>query len=61
MADDELADQLPGKAQAEGVELLGPDGLCQVTKVGARALAEETTARVACETRYPVGAGALSP
>jgi Transposase, Mutator family len=32
-ADEELADQLLGKAQAEGVELLGPDGLLsQVTK-----------------------------
>ena len=31
--DEELADQLLGKAQAEGVELLGPDGLLsQVTK-----------------------------
>ena len=33
LVDDELADQLLGKAQAEGVELLGPDGLLsQVTK-----------------------------
>jgi hypothetical protein len=31
--DEQLADQLLGKAQAEGVELLGPDGLLsQVTK-----------------------------
>ena len=31
--DEELADQLLGKAQAQGVELLGPDGLLsQVTK-----------------------------
>jgi hypothetical protein len=30
--DEELADQLLRKAQAEGVELLGPDGLlCRVT------------------------------
>jgi hypothetical protein len=27
LVDEELADQLLGKAQAEGVELLGPDGL----------------------------------
>jgi hypothetical protein len=27
LADDELADQLLGKAQAEGADLLGPDGL----------------------------------
>jgi len=45
LVDDELADQLLGKAQAEGVELLGPDGLLsQVTKaVVERALAEEMT------------------
>jgi hypothetical protein len=28
LIDDELADQLLGKTQAEGAELLGPDGLC---------------------------------
>jgi hypothetical protein len=27
LIDEQLADQLLGKAQAEGVELLGPDGL----------------------------------
>jgi hypothetical protein len=27
LVDDELADQLLGKAQAEGADLLGPDGL----------------------------------
>ena len=45
LVDEELADQLLGKAQAEGVELLGPDGLLsQVTKaVLERALAEEMT------------------
>ena len=33
LIDEQLADQLLGKAQAEGVELLGPDGLLsQVTK-----------------------------
>jgi hypothetical protein len=35
LVDDELADQLLGKAQSEGVELLGPDR-CKprLTKVG---------------------------
>jgi hypothetical protein len=28
LVDDELAGQLLGKAQAEGAELLGPDGCC---------------------------------
>jgi hypothetical protein len=28
LIDEELADQLLGKAAAEGVELLGPEGLC---------------------------------
>jgi putative transposase len=42
LVDDQVADQLLGKAQSEGVELLGPDGLLsQVTKpVLERALAE---------------------
>ena len=45
LIDEELADQLLGRAQAEGAELLGPDGLLsQVTKaVLERALAEEMT------------------
>jgi hypothetical protein len=45
LIDEQLADQLLGKAHAEGVELLGPDGLLsQVTKsVLQRALAEEMT------------------
>jgi transposase-like protein len=45
LVDEELAGQLLGKAQAEGVELLGSDGLLsQVTKaVLERALAEEMT------------------
>jgi putative transposase len=45
LIDEQLADQLLGRAQAEGVELLGPDGLLsQVTKaVLGRALAEEMT------------------
>jgi putative transposase len=33
LVDERLADELLGRAQAEGVELLGPDGLLsQVTK-----------------------------
>ena len=45
VVDERLADELLGKAAAEGVELLGPDGLLsQVTKVVLeRALAEEMT------------------
>jgi putative transposase len=45
LIDPELADQLQSKAQAEGVELLVPDGLLsQVTRaVLERALAEEMT------------------
>ena len=45
LVDEQLADELLGKAQAEGVELLGPGGLLsQVTKaVLERALAEEMT------------------
>ena len=45
LVDDELADQLLDRAQAEGAELPGPDGLLsQVTKaVLERALAEEMT------------------
>ena len=48
LVDDELADQLLGKAQAEGAELLGPAGLLsQVPRaVLERALAEEMTGRV---------------
>jgi transposase-like protein len=57
--DEELADQLLGKAQAEGVELLGPDGLLsQVTKaVLERALAEEMTGHLGYEKHDPSGRG----
>jgi transposase-like protein len=57
--DEELADQLLGKAQAEGVELLGPDGLLsQVTKaVLERALAEEMTGHLGYEKNDPSGRG----
>ena len=46
LIDEQLADRLLGKAQAEGVELLGPDGLLsQVTKaVLERALAAKARA-----------------
>jgi putative transposase len=59
LIDEQLADQLLGKAQAEGVELLGPDGLLsQVTKaVLERALGEEMTAHLGYEKHDPVGRG----
>jgi putative transposase len=59
LIDEELADQLLGKAQAEGVELLGPDGLLsQVTKaVLERALAEEMTDHLGYEKHDPAGRG----
>src|SRR6516164_9634918 len=59
LVDDELADQLLGKAQAEGAELLGPDGLLsQVTRaVLDRALAEEMTGHLSYEKHDPAGRG----
>jgi transposase-like protein len=59
LIDEELADQLLGKAQAEGVELLGPDGLLsQVTKaVLERALAEEMTSHLGYEKHDPARRG----
>ena len=59
LIDEELADQLLGKAQAQGVELLGPDGLLsQVTKaVLERALAEEMTGHLGYEKHDPAGRG----
>src|SRR5215471_3291412 len=59
LVDDELADQLLGKARAEGAELLGPDGLLsQVTKVVLeRALAEEMTGHLGYEKHDPAGRG----
>ena len=59
LVDEELADQLLGRAQAEGVELLGPDGLLsQVTKaVLERALAEEMTGHLGYEKHDPAGRG----
>jgi len=57
--DEQLADQLLGKSQAEGVEALGPDGLLsQVTKaVLERALAEELTGHLGYEKHDPAGRG----
>ena len=59
LIDEQLADQLLGKAQAEGVELLGPDGLLsQVTRaVLERALAEEMTGHLGYEKHDPAGRG----
>src|ERR1700759_5816591 len=59
LVDEQLADQLLGRAQAEGVELLGPDGLLsQVTKaVLERALEEELTAHLGYEKHDPAGRG----
>jgi transposase-like protein len=59
LVDDELADELLGKAQEQGVELLGPDGLLsQVTKaVLERALAEEMTGHLGYEKHDPAGRG----
>jgi transposase-like protein len=59
LIDEQLADELLGKAQAGGAELLGPDGLLsQVTKaVLERALAEEMTGHLGYEKHDPAGRG----
>src|SRR5215467_4141982 len=59
LVDEQLADKLLSKAQAEGVELLGPDGLLsQATKaVLERALAEEMTGHLGYEKHDPAGRG----
>src|SRR5215475_7002538 len=59
LVDEQLADQLLGKAQAEGVELLGPDGLLsQVTKAVLEwALAEEMTGHLGYDRNDPAGRG----
>src|SRR5215467_13583902 len=59
LVDEQLADELLGKAAAEGVELLGPDGLLsQVTKaVLERALGEEMTGHLGYEKHDPAGRG----
>jgi putative transposase len=63
VVDEQLADELLGKAQQQGVELLGPDGLLsQVTKaVLERALAEEMTGHLGYEsTTRPAGVAAIA-
>jgi putative transposase len=59
LVDAELADELLARAQTEGIELLGPDGLLsQVTKaVLERALAEEMTEHLGYEKHDPAGRG----
>jgi transposase-like protein len=59
LVDEELADQLLGRAQEQGAELLGPDGLLsQVTRaVLERALAEEMTGHLGYEKHDPAGRG----
>jgi hypothetical protein len=59
LIDEQLADQLLGKAQAEGVELLDSDGLLsRVTRaVLERALAEEMTGHLGYEKHDPAGRG----
>ena len=59
VVDDSLADQLLARAQAEGVELLGPDGLlAQVTRaVLERALGEELAVHLGYDKHDPAGRG----
>ena len=59
LVDAELADELLARAQTEGVELLGPDGLLsQVTKaVLERVLEEEMTEHLGYEKHDPAGRG----
>jgi putative transposase len=59
LVDEQLADELLARAQAQGAELLGPDGLLsQVTKVVLeRALAEEMTAHLGYDKHDPAGRG----
>ena len=59
VVDPALADALLARAEAEGVDLLGPDGLLsQVTRaVLERALGEELTVHLGYEKHDPVGRG----
>jgi putative transposase len=59
LVDEQLADELLARAQAQGAELLGPDGLLsQVTKaVLERALDEELTQHLGYEKHDPGGRG----
>jgi hypothetical protein len=59
LVDEQLADELLGRAQAQGAELLGPDGLLsQVTKaVLERALGEELTQHLGYDKHDRAGRG----
>ena len=59
LVDEQLADELLARAQEQGAELLGPDGLLsQVTKaVLERALGEELTQHLGYEKHDPGGRG----
>ncbi len=59
VVDDQLAEQLLARADAEGVELLGPDGLlAQVTRaVLERALGEELAVHLGYDNHDPAGRG----
>jgi len=59
VVDDRLADQLLARAEAEGVELLGPEGLLsQVTRaVLERALGEELAVHLGYDKHDPAGRG----
>src|SRR6478752_4463194 len=59
LVDAELADELLARAQRDGTELLGPDGLLsQVTKaVLERALAEEMSEHLGYDKHDPAGRG----
>lgn len=56
---EEIAEQLLARAEAEGVDILGPDGLLgQVSKaVLERALSEELTDHLGYERHDPAGRG----
>src|SRR5215468_1140428 len=59
LGDEQLTDELLARAQEQGAELLGPDGLLsQVTKaVLERALGEELTQHLGYEKHDPGGRG----
>ena len=59
LVDEQLADELLARAQEQGAELIGPDGLLsQVTKVVLeRALGEELTDHLGYEKHDPAGRG----
>jgi transposase-like protein len=59
LVSEDVLDELMGRVEAEGAELLGPDGLLsQVTKaVLERALNEELTDELGYEKHDPAGRG----